>query len=58
MAAALIKKGWNVIATDPKPRTPMQTLIHPMDGKRISFADNFYDIVFSSNVLEHIYDLP
>ncbi len=58
MTSILISKGWNVIATDPKPRTPMKTYVCPMDGRNISFPDNTFDIIFSSNVLEHINDLP
>ena len=32
--------------------------VRPYDGRNIPFSDNTFDIVFSSNVLEHVLDLP
>jgi SAM-dependent methyltransferase len=32
--------------------------VKPYDGRNIPFADDTFDIVFSSNVLEHVLDLP
>lgn len=32
--------------------------VRPYDGLRVPFADEVFDIVFSSHVLEHIPHLP
>jgi len=32
--------------------------VQPYDGKNIPFSDGSFDVVFSSNVLEHVIDLP
>ena len=33
-------------------------LVQPYDGRNIPFAADSFDVVFSSNVLEHVLDLP
>jgi SAM-dependent methyltransferase len=32
--------------------------VQPYDGRNIPFSDGSFDVVFSSNVLEHVLDLP
>ncbi|MGC4099122.1 MAG: class I SAM-dependent methyltransferase [Nitrospira sp.] len=32
--------------------------VRPYDGRNIPFQDNSFDVIFSSNVLEHVVDLP
>ena len=58
MSSLLINKGWNIIATDPKPRTPMKTNVIKMNVFNLSYDSNSFEIIFSSNVLEHIQNLP
>ena len=58
MASVLKKKSWNIIASDPNPRKPMKTYVYRMKGDNILFPNDYFDIIFSSNVLEHIYNLP
>ncbi|MFX0132103.1 MAG: class I SAM-dependent methyltransferase [Candidatus Hodarchaeota archaeon] len=57
MSYKLQEKGFNVIATDPNPRKPLFPM-YQMNGEDLKFKDNMFDVVFSSNVLEHIVNLP
>jgi SAM-dependent methyltransferase len=60
-ADVLEDMGCRVSSIDISPRPGAGTTFHsvePFDGKRIPFSDATFDVVFSSNVLEHILDLP
>jgi 2-polyprenyl-3-methyl-5-hydroxy-6-metoxy-1,4-benzoquinol methylase len=56
-AAVLQSKGFDVSAIDLGDSTYKELQSFPVadyDGKRIPFEDSVFDVVFSSNVLEHI----
>lgn len=56
-ASKLAERGYDVSAIDIATSNLKTYQIWPVidyDGKKIPFADNTFDIVFSSNVLEHI----
>jgi ubiquinone/menaquinone biosynthesis C-methylase UbiE len=56
----LSRKGFDVAAIDlpdSQYASYMVFAVKPYDGRTIPFSDGSFDIVFSSNVLEHIQDL-
>lgn len=58
-AQRLTEYGYEVIAIDIPNSQYSQRRVFPVilyDGKSLPFSDNSFDIVFSSNVLEHISD--
>jgi len=57
MSKLLSKAGYDVTSTDPSPRMPLEFDVHNMNVNNLEFEDSSYDIVISSNVIEHIDDL-
>jgi len=57
LASHLARLGFEVVSIDPKPRQPSHYQVQPGDSTHLAFDDNSFDIIFSSNVLEHITDL-
>lgn len=60
-AAILEARGHRVTAVDlrDRPRSCVQHhAVMPYDGRRLPFRDGCFDVVFSSNVLEHVEGLP
>jgi len=56
-AKALTQQGYTVEAIDVKESNYSEERIWPVldyDGKTIPFYDNYFDVIFSSNVLAHI----
>ena len=49
--------GYNITSIDNQPRYPSSFPVKKMNAEQIIFPENTYDIIFSSNVLEHIKDL-
>lgn len=59
-AALLAGKGVNVVSVDIAQRA-RQSVDHPVivyDGVRLPFAAGLFDLIWSSNTLEHVQDLP
>jgi SAM-dependent methyltransferase len=59
-ALDLTRRGFDVAAIDLSSSQYANDQMFPVqayDGRRIPFADSSFDVVFSSNVLEHIRDL-
>lgn len=56
-ASIFQKSGFNVTSIDLSPKEDRVFDVQSYDGKAIRFDDNEFDVVFSSNVLEHIQDL-
>jgi SAM-dependent methyltransferase len=57
-AALLARAGYRVTAVDLQawPNTPQYPVVR-YDGRLLPFQDAAFDVVFSSNVLEHVHDL-
>ena len=59
-AAILSEWGWDVESIDVPQSThrPVDFPVRRYDGRNIPFPDGDFDVVFSSNVLEHVQSLP
>ena len=53
----MYKRGANIICTDPKPRKPLYYEVIKVSSDSLPFDNNTFDIIYSSNVLEHIQNL-
>lgn len=54
LANELTTLGFQVTSIDPRPREPSYFPVQPGNSTQLSFADDSFDVIFSSNVLEHI----
>jgi SAM-dependent methyltransferase len=60
-AKRLAQDGFSVVSIDIPDSNYADQLefpVQPYDGRNVPFADACFDVVFSSNVLEHVRDLP
>ncbi|MBN1763789.1 MAG: class I SAM-dependent methyltransferase [Sedimentisphaerales bacterium] len=58
LAKCLTEMGFDVVSIDPQPRQPGFYPVRTGDGSKLEFSDDSFDIIFSSNVMEHIENLP
>lgn len=56
-ASILRKDNLNVKATDPTPRHPLQTEVICMEVENLKFKDDYFDVIYSTHVLEHVDDI-
>lgn len=57
IASLLSKNGYVVISTDIAPRYPASCHVQKMSADHLEFSKHTFDVIFSSNVLEHIKEL-
>ena len=57
VASKLSGLGFNVVSIDPDPRQPSFYHVQQGDCAKLEFPDDSFDIIFSSNVLEHVEDI-
>lgn len=60
-ALELARRGFDIKAIEIASSSYRETRVFPVcdyDGQHIPFSDHSFDFVFSSNVLEHVVDLP
>jgi len=56
-AKCLVELGFDVVSIDPQPRQPSHFPVKEGDSANLVFDDKNFDVIFSSNVLEHVVDL-
>ncbi len=54
LANQLADMGFEVISIDPKPREPSHFPVQPGISTQLEFSDDSFEVIFSSNVMEHI----
>ena len=57
IASIFAERGYIVTSIDISPRYPQHFPVQEVAGDKLSFPDENFDIVFSSNVLEHVVNL-
>ena len=58
LARRLADMGFKVVSVDPQPRQPSYFPVQIGDCTHLEFEDGSFDVIFSSNVLEHVEDIP
>lgn len=58
LSARIAESGARVVAVDPEPRRPLRFAVRRVPPGKLPFDDGSLDRVFTSNVLEHVLDLP
>lgn len=58
LAKCLVDMGFDVVSIDPEPRQKSYFPVRRGDCRHLEFDNESFDIIFSSNVLEHVVDLP
>lgn len=57
IASIFSEKGYEVTSIDLNPRFPQSFPVQKAMGSKLSFPDKMFDVIFSSNVLEHVTEL-
>lgn len=58
IASIFSEYGYDITSIDIQPRYPTSFPVQKMNADYLIFPENTFDVIFSSNVLEHIKDLP
>jgi SAM-dependent methyltransferase len=57
IASIFSDKGHDITSIDLNPRFPQSYPVQQVKDSNLDFAENTFDVIFSSNVLEHVTDL-
>jgi len=58
IASMFSKEGHDITSIDLNPRFPSSFPVEKMSADHLIYPEQSFDVIFSSNVLEHIKDLP